>query len=166
MSFELLYPFLKLLHLASLIFWLGPSLGAWWMLRLGNRQFGEPGLASQYLYLVFFKLVQLEHIAFASLLGSGIGMACISHGLAQHWLLVKLSLLITIVLPIELIDIWFGNIQLPRLFNQRHPVRPYSTQERQILRRYHQRLVPVALLLLPPTLVLMFWLAISKPLLF
>ncbi len=162
---EHLYPFLKLLHLSSLIFWLGPSLGAWWMLRLGNRQFGEPGLTSQFLYLMFFRLVQVEHIAFASLLCSGLGMALFTHGLAQHWLLLKLILLTLIVLPIEIVDIWFGNFRLPQLFKQRHPVRPYSRQEQHVLLMYHQRFVPLALLLLPPTLLVMFWLAISKPLL-
>ena len=166
MLVETLYPWLKLLHLTSLIFCLGPTLAAWWMLRLGNRQFGEPGFASQYLYLLFFKLVQVEHLAFASLLGSGIGMALLTQGLAQHWLVLKLTLLSVIVLPIEILDIWFGNIQLPRLFKQRHPVRPYSRQEQQLLGMYHQRLVPIALVVLPPTLLVIFWLAISKPALF
>lgn len=157
------YPFFKLVHLASLICWLGPSLGGWWMLRLGNRQFGEPGMASQFLYLVFFKLVHIEHIAFGSLLCSGLGMALVSHGLSQHWLILKLLLLVTIVVPIEAVDIWFGNFRLPQLFKQRHPVRPYSRQEQHLLLMYHQRFVPFALLLLPPALLAMFWLAVSKP---
>ncbi|MBI3563380.1 MAG: DUF2269 domain-containing protein [Gammaproteobacteria bacterium] len=163
MSYETLYPVLKLLHLGSLILWLGPSLGAWWMLRLSNIHFGEPSLHSQFMYQIFLQLLRLEHVAFVGVIGSGITLAGISHGFGFPWLQLKIMIILLVIAPLEIIDIWYSNIRLTRLFIQRHPSRPYSLSERRWLDNYHYRFVPMALVLMPPTLLAILWLAIGKP---
>jgi uncharacterized membrane protein len=154
---------LKTIHITSLIFWLGPSLGAWWLLRSTTHRFGEPSITSQFLYQMFFKVAGIEHLALVTLLASGLSMGLITHGFAQNWLLLKLSLVAVIVIPLEAIDIWFCHYKLPRLFQQRHPARPYAVQESQLLAMYHTRFVPLALICLPLAVISIFWLAIAKP---
>lgn len=163
MHTEPLYFIIKVIHLGSLIAWLGPTLGAWWMLRLANRQFGEPSMISQFLYVSFLHLLRVEHSAFVLLLISGAGMVWFSPVLPQPWLWFKLTLLLVVIIPLEIFDIWFSHYKLPRVFAVRHPSRPYSKQESALLHVYHQRFVPLALILLPPTILSIFWLAIYKP---
>ena len=64
---------LKLVHIGALVFWIGPTLGAWWMLRVANYRFGEPGMVSQHLYQAFLHVLWVEHGAFAVLLLSVTG---------------------------------------------------------------------------------------------
>ena len=84
------YVVLKAIHIASLIFWLGPSLGAWWLLRATTHRFGEPSLTSQFLYRMFLKVAGVEHIALLTLLASGILIAFITDSFTQSWLILKL----------------------------------------------------------------------------
>ena len=154
---------LKSVHIASLIFWLGPSLGAWWLLRATTHRFGEPSITSQFLYQMFLKVAGIEHIALISLLASGLLMGVVTDGFAQSWLWLKLCFVAVIVIPLEVIDIWFCHYKLPRLFQLRHPSRPYAVQESRLLARYHTRFVPLALICLPLAVISIFWLAIAKP---
>ena len=163
MHAEPFYFIVKLIHIGSLIAWLGPTLGAWWMLRLANYQFGEPSMISQFLYVSFLHLLRIEHIAFMLLILSGAGMVWLNPAPPPPWLWFKLGLLLMIILPVEIFDIWFSHYKLPSVFALRHPSRPYNKQETALLHVYHRRFVPLALLLLPPTLLSMFWLAIYKP---
>ena len=158
-----LYVLLKAVHIASLIFWLGPSLGAWWLLRSTTHRFGEPSMTSQFLYQVFLKVAGVEHLALLTLLISGGLMGVLADGFTQSWLLVKLFLVAVIVIPLEVIDIWFCHYKLPRLFHQRHPSRPYAVQESRLLESYHTRFVPLALIGIPFAVISIFWLAIAKP---
>lgn len=158
-----LFAALKLIHIASLIFWLGPSLGAWWILRTTTYRFGEPSLTSQFLYQTFLKVTGLEHIALSLLLISGAAMAMLAYGFDQGWLVAKLLLVGSIIIPIELVDIWFCHHKLPAMFHQRHPSRPYSASETSMLSLYHRRFIPLALVVMPVTVLSIFWLVISKP---
>ena len=157
------YALLKGIHIASLIFWLGPSLGAWWLLRATTHRFGEPSLTSQFLYRMFLKVAGIEHLALLTLIASGVMMAIITDSFTQSWLLMKLLLVVLIVLPLEVIDIWYCHYKLPALFHQRHPSRPYASQEQQLLNSYHYRFVPIALICVPLSVMSIFWLVISKP---
>ena len=65
---EWIFTALKLIHIGALVFWIGPTLGAWWMLRVANHRFGEPGMVSQHLYQAFLHLLWVEHSAFIALL--------------------------------------------------------------------------------------------------
>ena len=53
---------LKILHLGSLIFWLGPSLGAWFVLLATRKYLGEITPASHLAYRIFIKLLVLSLI--------------------------------------------------------------------------------------------------------
>ena len=157
------FALLKSVHIASLIFWLGPSLGAWWLLRATTHRFGEPSITSQFLYQMFIKVAGIEHLALISLLTSGLLMGAMTDGFAQSWLWLKLCFVAVIVIPLEVIDIWFCHYKLPRLFQRRHPSRPYAIQESRLLASYHTRFVPLALICLPLAVISIFWLAIAKP---
>lgn len=158
-----LFIFFKALHIASLIFWLGPTLGAWWLLRATTHRFGEPSITSQFLYQVFLKVAGIEHLALLTLLCSGFLMGLMTDGFTQSWLLLKLLLVGLIVMPLEVIDIWFCHYKLPRLFHHRHPCREYAVQENKILDLYHYRFVPLAMIFIPLTVMSIFWLVIGKP---
>lgn len=162
MNTEYLYGILKLLHLGALLLWIGPTLGGWWLLRCANHRFGEPGMVSQYLYSVFLKLLWLEHAALVVLLGSGLAMAFLYDWIGADWLYYKLILVVLVILPLELVDIWVGHRKLPALFNGRHPSRPYSRRESRLLNFYHRLFTPLALLLMPPGTAAIMWLAITK----
>jgi len=153
---------LKLVHIGALVFWIGPTLGAWWMLRVANHRFGEPGMVSQHLYQAFLHVLWIEHSAFAVLLLSGAAMAWLQGWFGQPWLTVKLLLVLAVVLPLELLDIWLGHVRLPRLFHHRHPSRPYSAQESALLDLYHGRLTRIALWVMPVAVILIIWLAVGK----
>jgi hypothetical protein len=153
---------IKLVHIGALVFWIGPTLGGWWMLRVANHRFGEPGMVSQHLYQAFLRLLWVEHLAFAALLASGVLLAWRHGWFGQPWLNVKLLLVLAVVLPLELLDIWLGHVCLPRLFRHRHPSRPYAAWETAMLERYHGRLTRVALWLMPPAVTGIIWLAVGK----
>jgi uncharacterized membrane protein len=103
---------LKVVHIGALVLWIGPTLGAWWMLRLASHRFGEPGMVSQYLYQAFLDMLCLEHGACAALLLSGAAMAWLHGWFGQPWLQVKLLLVLSLVVPLEVVDIWLGHVRL------------------------------------------------------
>lgn len=78
------------------------------------------------------------------------------------WLQLKLLLVCVVVAPLEVFDIWFGHVRLPALFHHRHPSRPYSAQESRLLSLYHGRLTRIAVWVMPVTVTLIIWLAVSK----
>ena len=153
---------LKILHLGALVLWLGPGLGAWLMMLVINNHFGEPGRVSHLAWQLFLKLMWLEHIALAVLLGSGVLLGWQTGQFDTSWLQAKLLIVVLFLLPLELVDVWFVHHRLPRLFAHRQVNTPYSEREYQVLRIYHQRFTPLALLTLPVAVIGIMWLAISK----
>jgi len=107
---------LKILHIGSLIFWLGPSFGAWFVLLALRKHEGEITPATHLAYRIFIKMLILEHVAFVALIASGIGMACLVFGFNQPWLQWKLLIVLFLIVPLEILDIWYGNIKLPQIF--------------------------------------------------
>ncbi len=157
------YSILKILHIGSLIFWLGPTLGAWWLLRATTYRFGEPSIISQYLYRLFLKVTEIEHIALMTLLITGGLLGMLLDSYQQTWLLIKLTLILVILLPFEALDIWLCHYKLANMFERRHPSTPYAIEENRLLAFYHHQFVPLALLFIPITVLIIFWLVISKP---
>lgn len=153
----------KLAHLAALVLWLGPALGAWWMLRRALFRFDDPGLVSHFLYRAFLRFLWLEHAALVALLVSGALLVGLTHADQSEWLRYKLLLVALIVLPLEIVDIWFSHVRLPAILRRRHPSQPYAAAELRTLRIYHNRFTPTTVLLLPVTIVVIMWLAIGKP---
>jgi len=71
-------------------------------------------------------------------------------------------LVLAVVRPLELLDIWLGHVRLPRLFHHRRPSRPYSARESALLALYHCRLTRIALWVMPVAVTVIIWLAVGK----
>ena len=154
---------LKLIHIGALILWLGPGLGAWLMMLVINRHFGEPSRVSHLAYRLFLRLMWLEHIALGFLLVSGLLLGWQTGQFDSQWLQTKLLIICLLLLPLEAIDVWFVHLRLPRLFARRQANTPYSSAEYRLLWLYHQRFTPLALLTLPLIVSAIMLLAIGKP---
>jgi hypothetical protein len=158
------FPIIKLVHLGGLFLWLGPSTGAWLLLQLAKRRLDQQGLEYRSLYRDYLSFFWLEHLGLLLLLGSGIFLLTM-HGfsaLEWFWLKWKLALILCVILPIEMIDIWFGHVRLPRFFSTESA----STEPRRKMDSYalyEHRFVPVALLPLLISVVIIIWLALAKP---
>lgn len=154
---------IKIVHLSALILWLGPGLGAWWMLRHALYRFDDPSLVSHFFYRAFLRLMWLEHLALAVILASGTALAVLTHAYESEWFRYKLLLIVLVVVPLEIVDIWYSHVRLPAILCDRHPSRIYAPAEAHTLHVYHNRFTPAAILLLPATVLIIMWLAIGKP---
>jgi len=157
-----MYSLLKLLHLGSLVMWLGPALGSWLVLRYMQQQQGELSPATALVYKVFFLTITLEHLAFCTLLVTGAWMALGYGWLDMPWLQNKLLLLGLLIVPLELVDIWLGNWKVNKLVSRRSAGLELSAREQALVRFYHQGFTWFAIAVLPPTVLVMMWLAVSK----
>lgn len=153
---------LKILHIGSLIFWLGPSLGAWFILMAMREQLGEITPATHLAYRIFIKMLVLEHIAFVALIGSGIGMAVLLFGFNQPWLQWKLLLIFLLIIPLEILDIWYGNIKLPQIFSHLNEA-GYDVKQTRTLHIYHAYVTRTAIAVIPISVLAIMWLVIAKP---
>ena len=153
---------LKILHLGALVFWLGPSLGAWFVLLATRKYLGEITPAAHLAYRIFIKLLILEHIAFTALIGSGLSMAYLVFGFDQPWLQWKLLIILLFVLPLEILDIWYGNIKLPQIF-ARFNEAGYDPTQTRTLHIYHVYVTRAAIAIIPASVLAIMWLVIAKP---
>jgi len=158
-------PLLKLLHIGGLILWLGPSGGAWLLLQKAKRRLDPQTPEYRALYRDFLPFFWVEHLGLLLLLASGVLLLSIyGHAaLSWTWLEIKLALVIGVVLPIEIIDIWFGHVRLPRWFaTRKRPGAGYRAYDAYAA--YERKFVPISLPLLLAAVVAILWLAIAKPL--
>jgi hypothetical protein len=158
-------PVVKVLHLGALVLWLGPSGGAWLVLMLARRRLGEPGVVTHYMYRGFLQMLWFEHLGLLLMLGSGallLSMYGLS-ALGMTWLRLKLLLVLAVIIPIEIADMWFSHRRLPEMFATRRPDAPYTREELRLLTLYHYRFTPIALPLLLATIITIMWLALAKP---
>lgn len=153
---------LKISHIGALIFWLGPSLGAWFCLLALRKYAGEFSSSTQKIYHVFIKMLIVEHIAFILLLISGFGMAFFWFGFQQAWIQWKLLIILLFIVPLEIVDIWYGNIQMARIFSNQDR-ESYTTDETNTLFVYHRYVTGAAIIIIPIAVLSIFWLVIAKP---
>jgi uncharacterized membrane protein len=153
---------LKILHIGSLIFWLGPSLGAWFVLLVLRKYAGELTPATHLAYRVFIKMLILEHVAFVALIASGTGMTCLVYGFNQPWLQWKLLIILLLVVPLEILDLWYGNIKLAQIFSRFNEA-GYNMQQTKTLHIYHVRVTRTAIAIIPISVLAIMWLVIAKP---
>jgi len=153
---------LKLVHIGALIFWLGPSLGAWFVLLAMRKQQGEFTPATHLVYRIFIKMLILEHIAFVVLLATGIGMIACLYDHAAPWLQWKLLIVFAVIVPLEIADIWYGNIKLPQIFSTFNQ-HGYDEQHSKILFTYHRYVTGAAIVIIPLSVLAIMWLVIAKP---
>jgi len=157
-------PIAKFLHLGGLILWLGPSGGAWLLLQLAKRRLDPQGAEYQSLYRDFLPFFWVEHFGLAMLLGSGIFLLSLYGfpALEWTWLRAKLMLVLFVIVPIEILDIWFGHIRLPRWFSSDRS----STDEKtgsDVYKAYERKFVPISLPILLIAVVLILWLVSARP---
>jgi uncharacterized membrane protein len=153
---------LKILHIGSLVFWLGPSLGAWYMLMALRKYEGEFTKATHLGYKIFIQMLIVEHIAFVCLLISGIGMAVLIFGFGQGWLQWKLLIILLLIIPLEIADIWYGNIKLPQIFSTLN-AQGYDKGSSTKLHIYHTYITRTAIAVMPVSVLAIMWLVIAKP---
>lgn len=122
--------FLLLFHLIGVIAWLGPSVGAWLMVLQARRE-GHGIRALEW----FERIVRLEHAGLALLLVTGVGML-VFYGLwpPRSWLLWKLGLVVLIVVPIEIGDLYLSHLWLPRALKGPEPEGVATHYERWLWR--------------------------------
>lgn len=93
--------FFLALHLAALVFWLGPTLGAWMVLRAGEKRIARKKDIA-WVWRVFLKLMWWEHGAFIALIASGTGLILTTgYPVTSLWLKWKLVLIVGVLAPIE-----------------------------------------------------------------
>lgn len=156
------YLLVKVLHIAALVFWLGPSLGAWLVLVLAKQHARQDSALWQFCHRSFVYLLTIEHLAFALLLGSGVVMWWLS-GLAMPlWLTQKLWLVLLLLVPLEIVDIWLGNILLMRWHRQFGETTHWPPSATRWLVFYHGAFTRLAMLMLPVAVASILWLAVSK----
>lgn len=153
----------KLLHLGGLILWLGPSGGAWLLLQLVKRRLDPQSAEYQALYQDFLPFFWVEHLGLFMLLGSGVLLLSLDglSALDWTWLRIKLVIVLCVIVPIEILDIWFGHVRLPRWFSS---IRAGTEiKEEDAYNAYERRFVPVTLPLLLSAVVIIMWLAVARP---
>lgn len=158
-------PLLKLVHLGGLILWLGPSGGAWLLLQKAKKRLNPNEPEYLALYRDFLPFFWVEHFGLLLLLGSGVLLLSVYGHVALdwNWLKIKLALVICVIVPIEIIDIWFGHVRLPRWFSGVEPDHGENSTDNAYT-SYEKRFVPVSLPIMLVTVVVIMWLALAKPL--
>ncbi len=151
------YILLKFVHLLSVIFWIGPALGAYWM--LFNLWSSQHPSTIERAELACERMLRVEHIAFVMMIVTGAAMLA-SDGwllLSTPWMQQKLGLFAMIVM-FEMYDIWVSHIALPKILATRADVDGAQNRRASVLRLWLIRLaVPVSAMIL-----LVIWLAVSK----
>lgn len=156
------YAVLKLIHLGALIFWLGPALGAWLVLKAVETGSYQPGSLTEKVSRVFYLTVLLEHVAFIVLLATGLLMAIHFQMMGSDWLNQKLYLVFLVVVPLELADIALGNWIVSSASKKLYAGKPLKGWERAGLSIYHGIFTKIALLVIPLSVLAIMYLAISK----
>lgn len=164
MDVEFWLPVAKLLHLGGLILWLGPSGGAWLLLQTAKRRLDPLGPEYQALYRDFLPFFWVEHFGLLMLLGGGALLLSLYGvpALDWAWLQWKLALVLCVIVPIEILDIWFGHVRLPRWFASGGPGSKAQGGE-DAYDAYERRFVPFSLPPLLIAVVVIMWLAVARP---
>ena len=156
------YGIIKLVHLGAFLFWLGPPLGAWlvWRSVEGGRYI--PGSIAERVSRVFFLTLVVEHVAFIALLVSGFLMAVKYDLLGAVWLTQKLHIVLLLVVPLEIADIFLGNWVASRASKKLYSGKALKSWERRGLEIYHGVFTKIALVVIPIAVLLIMYLATGK----
>ena len=106
--------YFKIIHFAALLFWLGPALGAYWiLLKLKN---GLDAIQQFQLEKYYEQVLRVEHVAFLVVISSGLGMLWATDWvwLAMPWMKIKLTL-VGIIFLMEIFDIYLSHFYFLRL---------------------------------------------------
>jgi hypothetical protein len=75
---------------------------------------------------------------------------------------IERVLVLCVIVPIEVLDIWFGHVRLPRWFSSDTAGRERKG-ESDAYKAYERIFVPVSLPVLLTTVVVILWLAVARP---
>ena len=81
-------------------------------------------------------------------------MASIAHAWGQPWVTTKLIIISAIIIPEEIVDIYIGNFKLPKLISEKG--------KSKLEHFYHGVFTKMAVILLPPSVLAIFILAVTK----
>jgi hypothetical protein len=150
--------YIKIAHILFFALWLGPTLGAYWILKTLGKKLS---LVDQInLEKAFSKVVMFQHFAFIILLATGLTIAHLRGILFQvHWLNIKLFFVAGLVI-LEGVDIWVSHFLFRRSLPQ-NPNEKTSQWNSYIIFRNKYNIVSGLLLMILITGVLIF--AVIKP---
>lgn len=156
------YALIKLIHLGALIFWLGPPLGAWMLLRVAEDALSKNNQSLHKINRFFYLMIGLEHFAFIVLIASGFILAYKYQLLEMDWIKQKLHIVFYGLIPFELVDIVLGNWFAYRISNKIYENKKVETWERVVLDIYRNAFTKMALLIMPVLVIVIMYLAITK----
>jgi hypothetical protein len=64
--------------------------------------------------------------------------------------------------PLEIVDIWYGNFRLAKIFANTDR-KSYTNDETKTLVVYHRYITGAAIIIIPIAVFSVFWLVIAKP---
>lgn len=143
------YIFAKLIHIVAMILWIGPPLGAYYIVYQTHRT-GDPERLV-WAERLAERVLRIEHVAFVFLIGSGVYILyCTGWGfLSLPWLRKKLMLFGGVLL-FELFDIWVSHWALKKVLEAPEPHLHPDWPRAERLRFWLAALgVPVGTILIP-----------------
>jgi len=155
------YTLLKSFHIGALIFWLGPPLGAWLVLKYLEPLTNSPEAIYRAQRMFFFCLV-VEHVALIGLLSSGWLLATRFGFWSSEWLQQKWYIILWLIIPLEAIDIVVGNGFAYRVTQKMAKGNPTTHWEDRLLHFYHGPFTAIAILIIPISVILILYLATGK----
>ena len=156
------YGLLKLLHIGALIFWLGPPLGAWLVLKAVEDGSYQTNSVAEKVSKVFFITLIIEHVAFVTLLLSGFYLAFTYQLFGADWLTYKLYIVLLVVVPLEIIDVLLGNWIASTASKKLYQGQSIPKWQQKGLALYHGAFTKLALIIIPLAVVAIMFLATSK----
>ena len=156
------YAILKLIHIGAFVFWLGPPLGAWLVFKAVEKDTDINKAVVAKVSKVFFWTVLLEHIAFFALLVTGSTLAYHYNWFGSEWLTQKLYIIFLIIVPLEIIDIIWGNWLASKASRDLYSGKILKPWQQQALNLYHGLFTKFALIIIPVTVLMVMYLAIGK----
>ena len=149
------YKLLKLIHISSLVTWLGPSTGGYYLIylsRINGQSRIEMWLRNEYI-----TLVHVETYGLLLLIASGLGMLLASNKalIGQLWLKIKIIIVISAFIPLEVIQLYIYHGLINNAFQTGTGI------EHAIL--IYDRFSIAALAVLILTVPAVLWLAFLKP---
>jgi len=115
-----LYFFFKFLHISGILLWIGPPLGAYWIFLRTTLLRGENQRFDISVRRAFIGILTAEHIGLLLLTAGFTGMLWATRWtmLSSVWVLAKLGLFVLVIVPIEVFDIYLGQIVPLRLLKK------------------------------------------------
>jgi len=159
------YLVFKVMHIIGIILWIGPPLGAYW---IHLKSFSSEGNADEEKFEIrirkaFVGVLTIEHTGLIILLTGALSMLQYTDWklLDLFWIKGKLLMLLFIIIPIEILDIWWGQLAISMAIKKIKGDR-ITPELRRIFKRY-DILVFASIPALIVTWFFFFLLAVLKP---